>query len=346
MKNANQDIWASSSTTNYYARSVTNPLRVVPSATDSTLVSTGTPFSYKFGTQNAVGKTVFAFLNLPNGITGDTATGTLSGAFTVPGIYTLGVESADQSGSTAEGFVTVAVTGNSGSGSGSVASQVSSLNKVTVSNSVPFVYDVNAVQAQQTEADKQLFDALAAVNAAKAQLANSQSIYDAINVKLTAAQANADQAAAAAATANTDRQNAANRLTQTNKALNDAEDKLNLALLYQAGAKDNVNKAQQNLLDAQNKFNDAQNSLANAEKALQDAQATLNSKKLAEAQANTNLANAQLDYNRANQDVNDAKNKLNAAQQAQQAAQNDLTKSTNDLSLAQQAYDTANHQLQ
>ena len=168
MKNANQDIWASSSTTNYYARSVTNPLRVVPSATDSTLVSTGTPFSYKFGTQNAVGKTVFAFLNLPNGITGDTATGTLSGAFTVPGIYTLGVESADQSGSTAEGFVTVAVTGNSGSGSGSVASQVSSLNKVTVSNSVPFVYDVNAVQAQQTEADKQLFDALAAVNAAKA----------------------------------------------------------------------------------------------------------------------------------------------------------------------------------
>jgi hypothetical protein len=72
----------------------------------------------------------------------------------------------------------------------------------------------------------------------------------------------------------------------------------------------------------------------------------LNAKKLAEAQTNTNLQNAQKDYNRANEDLNDAKKKLNAAQEAQQAAQDDLTKATNDLSLAQQAYDQANHQLQ
>jgi hypothetical protein len=343
--NANE-VWASNNTTNYYDRNVTNPLRVVASTKDSTLVSKGDKFSYKFGSENAVGSPVFAFLNLPNGLVGDSKTGTVSGAFAVPGIYTLGVESADQAGNTAEGFVTVTVgDSSSGSASGS-ASQVSTLNKVTVNNNVPFVYDVSAVQAQQTEADKQLFDALAAVNDAKAELSNRQSIYDSINVKLTAGEANADKAAAAAAQANTDRENAANRLTQTNKALNDAEDKLNLALLYQAGAQDNVKKAENNLNAAQSKFNDAQTALAAAEKALQDAQAVLNAKKLAETQTNTNLQNAQKDYNRANEDFNDAKVKLNAAQEAQQAAQDDLTKATNDLSLAQQAYDQANHQLQ
>ncbi len=337
-------VWADGNSKSYYERKVEKPLRVISSKVDSTVTSRGSPFSYKFGYENAVGSPVFAFLNLPDGLHGDSKTGTISGAFTVPGIYTLGIETADQSGSTAEGFVTIVV-GDGSVKSSSAVAQVSSLNKVTVANQVPFVYDISAVQAQQTEADKALFAALAAVNAAKAELGNRQSIYDSINIKLTAAEANADKAAAAAAKANTDRENAANRLTQTNRALTDAEDKLNLALLYQAGAKDNVNKAQKNLANAQSKFNDASSALAAAEKALQAAQATLNAKKLAEAQTNTNLQNAQKDYNRANEDVNDAKRKLNHAQEAQQAAQDDLTKATNDLSLAQQAYDQADHQL-
>jgi len=46
--------------------------------------------------------------------------------------------------------------------------------------------------------------------------------------------------------------------------LNDAEDKLNLALLYQAGAQANVKKAEANLAGAQNKFNAAQKLLADA----------------------------------------------------------------------------------
>lgn len=68
----------------------------------------------------------------------------------------------------------------------SSSSQVSSLNKVTVDNAVPFVYDVSAVQQQQTEADKLLFEALAAVDVAKAELENKQNIYDSINTKLAA----------------------------------------------------------------------------------------------------------------------------------------------------------------
>jgi hypothetical protein len=336
---AEVNIWAGKAN-NYYERSVSKPLRVVATKSASTVVAKGDQFSYKFNTENAVGNPVFAFLNLPEGLSGDSKTGGISGAFVVPGIYTIGVETADQSGNTAEGFVTITVAEKSAD-----VAQVSVLNKVTVANNVPFVYDLDSVHAQQVQADKALFAALAAVNAAKAEAASRQGIFDSINVKLVAAEANADKAAAAAAKANTDRENAAARLSQTNKALNDAEDKLNLALLYQAGAQANVKKAEVNLNAAQDKFNVAQKALADAEKALQAAQADLNAKKLAEVQANTNLQNAQKDYNRANEDLNDAKNKLNAAQEAQQKAQDDVTKAQNDLSLAQQAWNQAEHQL-
>jgi hypothetical protein len=98
---ASANLWASNSTTNYYNRNVSNPLRVAPSKTDSTVISKGGAFSYRFGTENAVGTPVFAFLNLPAGLVGDAKTGAISGAFAVPGIYTLGVESADQGGNTA-----------------------------------------------------------------------------------------------------------------------------------------------------------------------------------------------------------------------------------------------------
>lgn len=327
-------VWASQ-TDNYYSRNVTNPFKVVPSSTDKTVVQVGDKFSYTFSTQNNVGKPVFAFSNLPAGLTGNTQTGTISGALTIPGIYTFGVESADQAGNTAEGFVTVTC-GNGG---------LASLNKVTVNNQVPFVFDINQVQQEQVQADKQLFAALAAVNEAKAQVAARQGVFDGINAKLAAAEAAADQAAATASNANTNRQVAANRLTITNKALNDAEDKLNLALLYQAGAQANVKKAEGNLVDAQNKFNAAQKLLANAEAGLQAAQATLNAKKLAETEANTALQNAQKDYDRANQDLNDAKNAVSRAQDALNQAQSDLTKAKNDLSLASQAWEQAQHQL-
>jgi len=333
-KRAEETIWAGKSE-NYYGRKVANPFRIIASKVHKTYVSVGDQFSYKFSTENQVGKPVWAFINLPDGIVGDASTGSLIGTFAVPGIYTIGVESADQAGNTAEGFITVTC-GNGG---------LKSLNKVTVTNKVPFVYNIKAVLKQQVAADKQLFDALASVNDAKAEVATRQGLYDAINIKLVAAEAGADKAAANAAKANTDRENAANRLSQTNKALNNAEDKLNLALLYQAGAQSNVRKAEKNLKDAEARFNAAQKLLADAEKALQNAQGVLNEKKLAETQASTNLRNAQKDYNRANEDLNEAKNRLAWAKDALEAAEGDLTKAKNDLSLASQAWEQAEHEL-
>ncbi len=250
---AERDIWASSSKS-YYTRNVANPFRIIADSGAKTVYQAGDKFSYSFRTENHVGSPVFAFLNLPDGLVGDSKTGAISGSLTVPGIYILGVESADQSGNTAEGFVTITC------GDGGLAS----LNKVTVANQVPFVYSISAIQQQQVEADKQLFAALNAVNSAKADVAARQGIFDGINTRLVGAEAAADKAAAAASKANTDRENAANRLTQTKRALNDAEDKLNLALLYQAGAQANVKKAEANLADAQNKFDAAQRLLADA----------------------------------------------------------------------------------
>lgn len=191
---AKDTIWAGESS-NYYGRKVINPFRILPSKTAKTYLSVGDNFAYAFGTQNQVGSPVFAFINLPDGIDGNAYTGVLSGAFTVPGIYTIGVESADQAGNTAEGFVTITYGGG----------EISSLNKVTVDNKVPFVYDISTVQQQQIEADRQLFSALASVNEAKAEASIRQGLYDSLNVKLVSAEASADKAAASAARANTDR---------------------------------------------------------------------------------------------------------------------------------------------
>jgi hypothetical protein len=95
------NVWVSDASSSYYNRKVVNPLRILPSKSDSTVTKKGSAFSYRFATENAVGSPVFAFLNLPDGLIGDSQTGAISGAFTVPGIYTLGIESADQSGKTA-----------------------------------------------------------------------------------------------------------------------------------------------------------------------------------------------------------------------------------------------------
>ena len=84
----------------------------------------------------------------------------------------------------------------------------------------------------------------------------------------------------AAGQANTDREISTQRYKQTNRALNAAEDKLNLALLYQAGALSNLKQAEKRLEDAQDKFNDAQTVLAAAENALQKAQSIVSVKRL------------------------------------------------------------------
>ena len=307
-----------------------------------TLVHVGKPFNYRFLTANGIGSPVFAFHDLPSTLVGDVYSGTVTGTFGVAGIYTFGVESADQDGNTAEGFVTVTVV----DGAEVTVSGVSSLSKVTVSNKVDFVYDIAALRAQQIEADKELFAALSVVNVAKGELATKQGIFDNINVKLVAAESGADKAAANAANANSERERAAVRVRQTNKALNDAEDRLNLALLEEAGALSNVKKAEALLEVAQAEFDAAQKALNTAEENLQDAQANLNAKKLAHTQAATDLKNAKKDFKRANEDLNDAKQKVNYAEENLRRAEDELTKARHDLELAKQAHAQAKAQLE
>lgn len=87
---AKNNIWAGKSD-NYYSRKVVNPFRILASKVDKTYVNVKDSFSYKFITENQVGVPVFAFLNLPEGLVGDSKTGSIVGKFKVPGIYTIGV---------------------------------------------------------------------------------------------------------------------------------------------------------------------------------------------------------------------------------------------------------------
>ena len=341
---ARAQLWAGSAR-NYYDRQVESDraFRVLTSHNPrDTLVYVGKPFNYRFLTANAIGSPVFAFNSLPDTLSGDVHLGTVAGTFGVAGIYTIGVESADQEGSTAEGFVTITVL----DGAEVEVSGVSQLSKVTVSNKVDFVYDLAALRSQQVEADKELFAALAVVNVAKSELAAKQGVFDNINVQLTAAEAGADKAASNAANANSERERAAFRVRATNKALNNAEDKLNLALLEEAGALSNVKKAEKLLEEAQVKFDEAQKALNAAEENLQEAQAELNQRKLEHTQAATNLKNARKDFKRANEDLNDAKQKVNNAEENLRRAEDELTKARDELALAKQAYAQAERQLE
>ena len=103
-------IWAFNAT-NYYARSSSKPFRVVLNDSSSSNVKVGNDFKYTFKAENGKGKLVYAFFGLPEGVTANQKTGVISGKFPETGIYTLGCEVADQSGNSADGFLTVTVTG-------------------------------------------------------------------------------------------------------------------------------------------------------------------------------------------------------------------------------------------
>lgn len=101
-------IWAYSAE-NYYERNSVKPFRVVLDDAPST-VKVGNNFQYNFQTENGKGDLVYAFFGLPEGVVADRKTGRISGSVIQSGIYTLGCEVADQSGNSAEGFVTITVT--------------------------------------------------------------------------------------------------------------------------------------------------------------------------------------------------------------------------------------------
>ena len=84
-------------------------MRVVASKKHATAIPVGETFKYQFGSENQVGNAVYAFLNLPEGLTGNAQTGEISGIINSPGFYTVGVEIGDQSGYNAQGYTTIVV---------------------------------------------------------------------------------------------------------------------------------------------------------------------------------------------------------------------------------------------
>lgn len=228
--------------------------------TSSLKINSGDSFNYQFKTAQTTGSPIFAYIGLPDGLSGDRSTGRISGRLSAAGSYTFGCEVADQSGNSAEGFVTL-----------TVVATASSLNTVTIPTQVAYKFDLTQINKAQVAADRKLFDALAVVNAAKAKLAAKKAVLDDLTTKLAVAETNADSLAATTAKLSAERQRATERLRLTNKALGDAQDQLNIALLDQAGAIDAVNRSQKAANAAQARFTAADASLKAAELSLQNA---------------------------------------------------------------------------
>jgi chromosome segregation ATPase len=266
-------------------------------------VHVGNDFTYTFQTENGNGDLVYAFLGLPEGIHANRKTGALSGQFAQSGIYTLGLEVADQEGNSAEGFITITV----------IDSLQTELNDVQLETRVTYNFDLAEVRKEQISADRELFDALAVVNAAKAKLAAKQVAFQQLEAELALAETEADKAAATAAKAKAERERAAERLRLTNKALNDAQDQLNLALLDQAAASDAVIHAQEAVSVATERFNAADAALKAAEARVQQAEAEMSVCRENLLKAENNLKNAQKEFGRASQDLSDAKDDLERA---------------------------------
>lgn len=168
-------MWALNSS-NYYQRDTSSSVKVVLDNTSTLKINAGDSFNYQFKTAQCTGTPVFAFYGLPDGLTADRTTGKVSGTVASAGSYTFGCEVADQTGNSAEGFVTL-----------TVVAQSSSLSTVTIPTKVTYKFDLNQVSQAQIAADRKLFDALAVINAAKAKLAAKKAVLDDLTIKLAAA---------------------------------------------------------------------------------------------------------------------------------------------------------------
>ena len=211
-KASEEVIWAYNSS-NYYERNTNTvePFKVVAGDAPAN-VKVGNTINYSFKTENGKGDLVYAFFGLPEGLDANRKTGQISGTVSQSGIYTLGCEVADQAGKSAEGFVTITVLG----------AQETELSNVQLDTKVLYRFDLAQIRKEQIAADRELFDALAVVNAAKAKLAAKKAAFDQLEAQLALAETEADKAAAEAAKAKAERERAAERLRLTNKALNDA----------------------------------------------------------------------------------------------------------------------------
>lgn len=168
-------IWAYSAD-NYYERNSVKPFRVVLGNAPSSL-KVGGDIQYSFQTENGKGDLVYAFFGLPEGVVADRKTGKLSGKINQAGIYTLGCEVADQAGNSAEGFVTVTV----------AETKQTELTNVQLETRVSYQFDLNEIRQEQVAADRELFDALAVVNAVKAKLAAKKAAFEQLEAELALA---------------------------------------------------------------------------------------------------------------------------------------------------------------
>jgi hypothetical protein len=176
---AEDNMWAYE-TDNYYERSTEAPLRIVLNQDSRSTAHVGEDFHYQINTENANGETVYGYFGLPNGIYGDQERGVLTGRFSEAGVFTFALETADQSGNSAEGFLTISVIEQH--------QTQTELSNVQLDTRVTYNFDLEEIRREQIAADRELFDALAVVNAAKAKLASRQVAFNQLEAELALAE--------------------------------------------------------------------------------------------------------------------------------------------------------------
>ena len=243
---------------------------------------------------------------------------------------------ADQSGSSAQGFVSITVADKQAD-----LAQVSVLNKVTVSNFVPFVYNISQVEAQQIAADTAVTRALSVVKGAKAVVAAQQAEQGRAQLALNLAVSQENAAEVTFTKANDIFCQAENTLHRQEAVLNTAKNILAVAQTALKNANAVLAAAQENLAKAQATFDKTSAAFQAATdaytKALQE---------LTQSQANYNRAvaavkDAQNAYNIAWNNVQNAKAELDDANNKLQEANAKVTNTQNQVDLATQANDDA-----
>lgn len=218
--------------------------------------------------------------------------------------------------------------------------EVSTKTQTTTSHS-----RIDAIEAEQVAADKELFKALDKVDTHKKIVADAKQKLAVATLRNTNAQASFNAADAAWKQATSDLEVARNILSSAQNVVNAAQQNLQLALTEQGQAAQTLADARKAVEVAQKRFNDAQKAVSDAEDNLVKAKDLFAKAEAALRDANTQKATAQEEYKRAYDNLENAKTQLEDAKTRKQQADQAVKAAQDALELAQQARDDADNDL-
>jgi len=332
-------VTASPNTAASASQSAAVNLLVIQVALDTWIYRSGDAINIQLTSQNGVSPITWNYKNLPAGLSADN-NGKISGAISDAGLYSFSASCGDSKGLKAESYYTLNI--QPGTIIKSNIFIYSANNVIDVPDrSVPVVYNLSQVAAQQIAADTAVTKALGGVSDAKVVVSAYQANQAKTQLAFNLANSQEQAAEVTAAKAQDIYNDAENSLHRAEAVLNSAKNILAIAETALTNANAVLAVAQANLAKAQTTFDTATSAFnaANAAytKAINDltaAQGVYNS-------AVANVKDAQNAYNIAWTNVQNAKAELDDANNKLQDANAKVTNAKNQVELATQANDDA-----